>query len=195
MPVAAVVSKQGVIYASRDANYFVRRVSSLRGPGTRLARVPGPRARGFTSRGALLCDVEGRVVDGERRLQGAVLAAQEVDANRPPPVGEKVEGLEDVARRPVQVRVVGERPQRRVIRVADGDGQLVVGRRRGRLRRINLDVEGELRARRVRGDRHLLVDVVRVRGAVAVEPREPEAGVGRVTGCVGDDAGVGDPVE
>src|SRR5258708_37754951 len=94
-----------------------------------------------------LLDVEREVVHDERRLSRRVFGADEIDLNRLSLVGDDVERLLGVTGRGVEVRVRGQRGQDRSGRVADLNLQRVERGRRGGLRGVDVQVEGQRRRR------------------------------------------------
>src|SRR6266576_1263003 len=117
-----------------------------------------------------LLRIDGGVVYDKRSLQTRVFRSQEVDADRLSLIGCQVEGLKHVACRLVQVRVGGKSRQHGIAGIANLHLQRVEGSGGRSLSGIDPYIEAQGRRGRVRGNRDLLIERIRMRGAVAVQP-------------------------
>src|ERR1035438_1354665 len=137
-----------------------------------------------------LLDVEVDVVKDEGRLPAAVFRAREIELHGLSLIGAQVEGVLGVARALVQVREGGQGRQDSAAAVPHLGLEDVVGGGGGGLGSIDVQPVGQRGLADGAGDGHGLVDIVRMRPAIAAQPRIIGPAVGRFRSAVGgDDAG------
>ena len=136
----------------------------------------------------------GRVVDHKRRLQCGVLGSQEVDPDRLSLEGSQIEGPQHVTACPVQIGEGRKRREHRVAGIANLYLQPVEGRRRCSFGGIDLQPETQRHGIRTGWNCELLEQRVRMRRAIAVEPRIPRAGSRCLSRGVSDHTRSGGPI-